>query len=45
LVRNGADIIATDRPLAAAEALKEVAPAKSRKRKFYQVKKQETVPN
>ena len=39
LVRNGADIITTDHPLAAAEALKEVAPVKSPKRKFYAVKK------
>jgi glycerophosphoryl diester phosphodiesterase len=38
LVRNGADIITTDRPRAAAEALKEVWPAKSPKRKFYQVR-------
>lgn len=39
LVRNGVDIITTDRPREAAEALKEIAPAKSSKRKFYSVKK------
>lgn len=39
LVHNGADIITTDRPKEAAEALKEIVPTKSSKRKFYQVKK------
>ncbi|CAN5858535.1 glycerophosphodiester phosphodiesterase family protein [soil metagenome] len=41
LVRNGADIITTDRPKEAAEALKEINLPKSSKRKFYQVKKLE----
>lgn len=38
LVKNGADILATDRPAAAAEAIQELKPTGSLKKKFYKNK-------
>lgn len=38
LIRNGADILATDYPVEAAQAIKEVVPAKSSKAKFFKDK-------
>jgi glycerophosphoryl diester phosphodiesterase len=38
LVNNGADILATDRPIEAAEAIKVLIPEKSSKSKYFEIK-------
>jgi glycerophosphoryl diester phosphodiesterase len=39
LVNNGADILATDRPIEAAEAIKALKPEKSSKSKYFEIQK------